>query len=229
MSSYPKRRRNCKLGYHRISVACLHCRRRKVRCLVGNDAQGRCEKCIRLRKECKFLPVDQQPLIKNKSRPNSRGENVSTDPSTASSSLPTVSGGKQTEAFFPYHPIPLYSAQDVVAFNTKAFPGNLMTSFAPESTECARTPSLDPYAPWLTTISTAKLGMNMAPNIWIPSPLQDTPTNLSPPQALCLNPVNPQSPSPADLHSVPTPVSYPDQPQVVFPTWHMKNVVGGIW
>ncbi|KAJ2905333.1 uncharacterized protein MKZ38_005632 [Zalerion maritima] len=40
------KRRN-KLGYHRTSVAC--------------DVQGRCVNCIRLKKECSFYPVDQQP------------------------------------------------------------------------------------------------------------------------------------------------------------------------
>ncbi|KAL5370842.1 hypothetical protein PMIN04_009566 [Paraphaeosphaeria minitans] len=55
------KRRN-KLGYHRTSVACGHCRRRKIRCLVANDeVTGRCANCIRLKKECNFYPVDQTP------------------------------------------------------------------------------------------------------------------------------------------------------------------------
>ncbi|KAF2749209.1 hypothetical protein M011DRAFT_399049 [Sporormia fimetaria CBS 119925] len=55
------KRRN-KLGYHRTSVACGHCRRRKIRCLVAaDDAQGRCTNCIRLKKECNFHPVEQAP------------------------------------------------------------------------------------------------------------------------------------------------------------------------
>jgi hypothetical protein len=73
------KRRN-KLGYHRTSVACGkpcvtpacgaladftetgHCRRRKIRCLVANDeTTGRCANCIRLKKECNFYPVDQNP------------------------------------------------------------------------------------------------------------------------------------------------------------------------
>ncbi|KAK4461861.1 hypothetical protein QBC42DRAFT_87234 [Cladorrhinum samala] len=56
-----EKRRN-KLGYHRTSVACGHCRRRKIRCIPSqNDVQGRCVNCIRLKKECSFYPVDQQP------------------------------------------------------------------------------------------------------------------------------------------------------------------------
>ncbi|KAF9698308.1 hypothetical protein EKO04_003666 [Ascochyta lentis] len=48
-----------KLGYHRTSVACGHCRRRKIRCLLApDDPQGRCSNCIRLKKECNFYPVE---------------------------------------------------------------------------------------------------------------------------------------------------------------------------
>jgi len=54
------KRRN-KLGYHRTSVACGHCRRRKIRCqLAPDDPHGRCSQCLRLKKECNFYPVDQQ-------------------------------------------------------------------------------------------------------------------------------------------------------------------------
>ncbi|KAF9887280.1 hypothetical protein FE257_010408 [Aspergillus nanangensis] len=315
-SSTADKKRN-KLGYHRTSVACVHCRRRKIRCLVAtDDPQGRCENCIRLRKECQFFPVDQQPPIEKKSRPNSQLETASTDPSTASSSPPAVSGGEQTEAFFPYQPIPLSSAQDVAAYNAGAFPGNPMASFAPErpmGTEYAPNPTLDPSVPWdefttisdpqmLTTMSAAKSGMvNMPPNVWnptpspmapmpTPSPLQGTPTvpsqpqalspaptyalqpdgsvwqvpparamtfpaqpdmtaapypnpsqfqppmshdlkrrMTSPPQSFPTNPVHPQSPPPADLHSVPTSVSYPGQPPAMaFPTWQGMNNMSGM-
>ncbi|PWW78402.1 hypothetical protein C7212DRAFT_315641 [Tuber magnatum] len=57
------KRRN-KLGYHRISVACGHCRRRKIRCIAAKDdstgrcSTGRCSNCIRLKKDCNFYPVE---------------------------------------------------------------------------------------------------------------------------------------------------------------------------
>jgi hypothetical protein len=39
--------------YNRVTIACRHCRRRKIRCLgAPDDAQGRCSNCIRLKKEC---------------------------------------------------------------------------------------------------------------------------------------------------------------------------------
>ncbi|KAF2098034.1 hypothetical protein NA57DRAFT_76831 [Rhizodiscina lignyota] len=66
------KRRN-KLGYHRTSVACGHCRRRKIRCLVASDdPHGRCLNCIRLKKDCHFFPVDQGPSDP-KSRPSASG------------------------------------------------------------------------------------------------------------------------------------------------------------
>ena len=67
-----EKRRN-KLGYHRTSVACGHCRRRKIRCIPSpNDLQGRCINCIRLKKDCSFYPVDQQPPPPPDTRKNSR-------------------------------------------------------------------------------------------------------------------------------------------------------------
>lgn len=61
LAASAEKRRN-KLGYHRTSVACGHCRRRKIRCILApGDVQSRCANCIRLKKECNFYPVDQTP------------------------------------------------------------------------------------------------------------------------------------------------------------------------
>lgn len=136
-----------------IADQIVHCRRRKIRCLVAaDDAHGRCENCIRLRKECQFFPVDQQPPIEKKSRPNSRLESASTDPSTASSSPPIISGRPdqtphqhqhpphpQPEPFFTYQPIPLSASQDMSGLPSTA-------SFAPEN-------PMSPFAPgWYTLV-----------------------------------------------------------------------------
>ncbi|OQU99680.1 Fungal Zn2-Cys6 binuclear cluster domain-containing protein [Cladophialophora immunda] len=57
----PADKKRNKLGYHRTAVACVHCRRRKIRCMSDyNDPTGRCQNCIRLKKECVFLPIDPQ-------------------------------------------------------------------------------------------------------------------------------------------------------------------------
>ncbi|PSK34382.1 hypothetical protein B9Z65_8708 [Elsinoe australis] len=51
--------RKNKLGYTRISVACAHCRRRKIRCVrAEEDPENRCANCIKLKKECIFTSVD---------------------------------------------------------------------------------------------------------------------------------------------------------------------------
>ncbi|KAL2255443.1 hypothetical protein VTK26DRAFT_3378 [Humicola hyalothermophila] len=90
-----ERRRN-KLGYHRTSVACGHCRRRKIRCVPSqSDVQGRCINCIRLKKECSFFPVDQQPPMDTRPKSTSRS---SVGPKIVSnSSSPAMQTGIQPD------------------------------------------------------------------------------------------------------------------------------------
>ena len=119
-----EKRRN-KLGYHRTSVACGtchhnyvlrryliavksgHCRRRKIRCLLApDDPQQRCANCIRLKKDCNFFPVDQQPQIDNRSRHSPRADTLG---STSSDSSPALPGGHLlgVEILDPYGQLPL--------------------------------------------------------------------------------------------------------------------------
>ncbi|KAA8908654.1 hypothetical protein FN846DRAFT_889396 [Sphaerosporella brunnea] len=116
------KRRN-KLGYHRISVACVHCRRRKIRCLLQKDAQGRCSNCIRLKKECKFNPVD---CTARRSRSMSKPDiNSAQEPTSESSSPspPGVNGHLQqsTEPPRGYASVPVTPTYD--------FPGSFDDSF----------------------------------------------------------------------------------------------------
>ncbi|KAF1966283.1 hypothetical protein BU23DRAFT_487235 [Bimuria novae-zelandiae CBS 107.79] len=99
------KRRN-KLGYHRTSVACGHCRRRKIRCLVANDEPtGRCANCIRLKKDCNFYPVDQVP---EPVRPQGVPKEVNTGPlpssNTSSPRHPVSMVGGKLEEFRPPFP-----------------------------------------------------------------------------------------------------------------------------
>lgn len=65
-----------------------HCRRRKIRCVPSqNDVQGRCINCIRLKKECSFYPVDQQPPLDTRQKSASRSS-VGPKIASASSSPP---------------------------------------------------------------------------------------------------------------------------------------------
>ncbi|RDA95942.1 hypothetical protein CP533_5794 [Ophiocordyceps camponoti-saundersi (nom. inval.)] len=89
-----EKKRN-KLGYHRTSIACSHCRRRKIRCIASADAQNRCVNCIRLKKECSFYPVDQQPGTESRSRGPTRQTAGSSVASTNSSpAVGTASPGE---------------------------------------------------------------------------------------------------------------------------------------
>ncbi|KAL3712873.1 hypothetical protein TMatcc_001575 [Talaromyces marneffei ATCC 18224] len=117
-----------KLGYHRTSVACVHCRRRKIRCLVAaDDSQGRCENCIRLRKECQFYPVDQQPPTDRKSsRPGGikmETPSSSADPSIASSSPPPagLGGGMDPSEIYQYQQLSLHSAATTPEISATGF------------------------------------------------------------------------------------------------------------
>ncbi|KAI1432816.1 hypothetical protein GGR50DRAFT_560209 [Xylaria sp. CBS 124048] len=65
-----EKRRN-RLGYVRTSMACGNCRKRKIRCLRVKD-DGRCVQCIRLRKNCQFYAVDQEPVPSTGSKVGSR-------------------------------------------------------------------------------------------------------------------------------------------------------------
>jgi hypothetical protein len=130
------RRRTCqaqtlkKNPFRECGIACdhltytftVHCRRRKIRCLVAqDDTEGRCENCIRLRKDCQFFPVDQQPPIEKKSRPSSRLETPSTERSntTPIASSPTNLMPDPAEAFYPYQTMPMNTsaAQDMPNYN----------------------------------------------------------------------------------------------------------------
>jgi hypothetical protein len=69
-----------------------HCRRRKIRCIPSPaDMQGRCVNCIRLKKECSFYPVDQQPPPDTRSKVSSRSS-AAPKLTSASSSPPMASG-----------------------------------------------------------------------------------------------------------------------------------------
>ncbi|KAH6618746.1 hypothetical protein C7974DRAFT_36462 [Boeremia exigua] len=95
-----------KLGYHRTSVACGHCRRRKIRCLLApDDPQGRCSNCIRLKKECNFFPVEHNIDAQRSSGP---GKDLSTGtPTTPQASsprhLPPHTGEKIGDFHASYH------------------------------------------------------------------------------------------------------------------------------
>ncbi|OBT55224.1 hypothetical protein VE04_03880 [Pseudogymnoascus sp. 24MN13] len=96
LAASAEKRRN-KLGYHRTSVACGHCRRRKIRCILApGDLQNRCANCIRLKKECNFYPVDQPPQ-----QPESKGQRGAPGGrgvgGASSSSSPTDQMGRNSE------------------------------------------------------------------------------------------------------------------------------------
>jgi hypothetical protein len=124
-----EKKRN-KLGYHRTSVACGHCRRRKIRCITSpNDTQGRCINCIRLKKDCSFYPVDQasidDPRGKQASRPPPapKGHSATSSPATPTSKL--AEQPKKVKApFVPSskRPVPIAVPRITEAAGVQGFP-----------------------------------------------------------------------------------------------------------
>ena len=91
----------------------VHCRRRKIRCLLApDDAQNRCSNCIRLKKECNFYPVDQQPPVERRPRAGSKVDGRSGDTSASSSSSPSMTTGHgidQVDQYGQYPIVPIGS------------------------------------------------------------------------------------------------------------------------
>ncbi|KAL2134367.1 hypothetical protein VTI74DRAFT_358 [Chaetomium olivicolor] len=149
-----EKRRN-KLGYHRTSVACGHCRRRKIRCVPSqNDVQGRCINCIRLKKECSFYPVDQQPPVEARQKSGSRSSVGPKVPSASSS--PAMQSGIPSEihGHQPYPQLTMPSIQSMVPPMKGAGPENYSSDskIPPASSNAPYghpgMPSSDPNASW---------------------------------------------------------------------------------
>ncbi|KAI9887479.1 MAG: hypothetical protein M1823_000737 [Watsoniomyces obsoletus] len=116
-----------KLGYHRTSVACGHCRRRKIRCLLAaDDPQGRCSNCIRLKKECNFFPVDQQPPLNRPSQSSHKTERTSSNGSSSASESPPSTQGLGRAPGMGSHSVPYHSYPSASqAPGPPGFPGPL--------------------------------------------------------------------------------------------------------
>lgn len=84
-----------------------HCRRRKIRCIpYVNDPQGRCQNCIRLKKECTFHSVGQEAPPSAMQRPGAR---IGSGPKIASASTSPVATS-HSSAISPNQPFPQISA-----------------------------------------------------------------------------------------------------------------------
>ncbi|KAL7946028.1 hypothetical protein V8C42DRAFT_49820 [Trichoderma barbatum] len=124
-----EKKRN-KLGYHRTSIACGHCRRRKIRCIISTEDQNRCVNCIRLKKECSFHPVDQQQPYDQKQQPPQTpgGSNTVT-----ASSSPAISRGssvdqgpqRQHYASIPVAPVPSMGTPTIQTPQSEFFPSDM--------------------------------------------------------------------------------------------------------
>ena len=82
-----------------------HCRKRKIRCLMApEDPQGKCQNCIRLKKDCNFLPVEQHQESDQPPPSESKLDTLSSEAGTSDSSSPSFTGNRGLEHFD--HPNP---------------------------------------------------------------------------------------------------------------------------
>ncbi|KAF3076774.1 hypothetical protein CFAM422_001340 [Trichoderma lentiforme] len=127
-----EKKRN-KLGYHRTSIACGHCRRRKIRCIISTEDQNRCVNCIRLKKECSFHPVDQQQPYDQKQQPPQTpgGSNtVTASSSPAISRGSSVDQGPQRQHYssIPVAPLPSMGTPTIQTPQSEFFPQDMEAS-----------------------------------------------------------------------------------------------------
>ncbi|KAK3394733.1 hypothetical protein B0H63DRAFT_56213 [Podospora didyma] len=146
-----EKRRN-KLGYHRTSVACGHCRRRKIRCIPSqNDVQGRCVNCIRLKKECSFFPVDQQPPQDTRQKSSSRSSNMpppmkppGTESYTPDSKMPSSASSSRPYEYGHHGGMTNWMAD---SSPSSSKPSDLNTTWRTYPSESPITPAFSPYTP----------------------------------------------------------------------------------
>ncbi|KAI0830963.1 hypothetical protein F5Y06DRAFT_290548 [Hypoxylon sp. FL0890] len=101
----PNEKRRNKLGYHRTPMACLPCRKRKIRCKQPEipDILRRCESCINLKKECEYAAVNQAPPLATGQRQGSRAS-VGTSLASPSTSPAMPTGNiVETQSNPPYN------------------------------------------------------------------------------------------------------------------------------
>src|SRR5258708_6544521 len=94
MWSVRSRVRKARFFSRAANLSSGHCRRRKIRCVIApEDPNARCHNCIRLKKDCHFYPVEQQPQLVKRTRSGSQFEATPNDQETSvSSSSPAPNG-----------------------------------------------------------------------------------------------------------------------------------------
>ncbi|KAI1134382.1 hypothetical protein F5Y05DRAFT_406536 [Hypoxylon sp. FL0543] len=137
----PNEKRRNKLGYHRTPMACVHCRKRKIRCKQPEipDVLRRCESCINLKKDCAYTAVNQSPPLATGQRQGSRAS-VGTSLASPSTS-PAMPTGHTVEKQSnpPYHhqlatmpSMPSMSQQPIEPSEDEAYPSE--TKVPPNAT-----------------------------------------------------------------------------------------------
>lgn len=107
-----------------------HCRRRKIRCIAApGDPHNRCSNCIRLKKECNFFPVEQQPPPESQQRKGSMAPSgIETEESS-----PTASSGQVPSEMSQTLPYPHLSMPPIQDLGGPQMKRQRTDSFSPET------------------------------------------------------------------------------------------------
>ncbi|KAF8127326.1 hypothetical protein K438DRAFT_1790014 [Mycena galopus ATCC 62051] len=110
----------------RVYIACIHCRRRKTKCLTDDAEGGPCKRCIRLGLQCRYTPIadDQEESRGHRSDKKSSGHSLASQPLSpptqtsqyrAIAPRPPQAGGV---SYLPAHPFnaPSSSARSAQTF-----------------------------------------------------------------------------------------------------------------
>lgn len=83
----------------------VHCRRRKIRCILAMDeSTTQCQNCIRLKKDCQYYPVDQQPAAGKRTRSSSKADqSVNESPTPETSPTTGSASWEHSEGYRPGH------------------------------------------------------------------------------------------------------------------------------
>lgn len=108
---HPNERRRNRLGYHRSTVACGHCRKRKIRCKKPEvkDLLNRCESCINLKKDCVYTAVNPQPqphTMTHRPRRVSIGSNPASPTTSPATAIGHIVEGQSNPAYHQLTAIP---------------------------------------------------------------------------------------------------------------------------
>lgn len=152
------------------NIHIAHCRRRKIRCIVSPEVEGRCINCVRLKKECSFQPVDSQASTPDKRRESTQAPVSATIPVLPSNSPSLTIGEVNPQDTPPYEH---YSAAEMPLHHGSMSAAGMSVEntamFAPETGGKLDYTSFEAKIEFPSNMTVAAIGMSQMPGNWQPT------------------------------------------------------------